>query len=149
TLVERIRLAGGVVIGKANLHELARGGLSLSSLGGQVLNPYDLSRTPGGSSGGTAAALAAGMAVLGIGTDTGQSVRSPASACCLVGVRPTRGLVSRAGLMPNSPTQDEAGPLARTVRDAALLLGVMDGYDPRDPITALGAQRRPVDYRQA
>jgi Asp-tRNA(Asn)/Glu-tRNA(Gln) amidotransferase A subunit family amidase len=146
TTVERIRRAGGIVIGKTNLQEFARGGLSESSLGGQTLNPYDLTRTPGGSSGGTGAALAAGMAVLGTGTDTGQSIRSPASACCLVGVRPTRGLVSRAGVMPNSFTQDEAGPLARTVTDAACLLGVMAGYDPRDPVTALGVGRQPASY---
>ena len=144
--VDRMRRAGAIVLGKTNLQELARGGVSLSSLGGQVLNPYDLTRTPGGSSGGTGVALAANMAVLGAGSDTGQSIRSPASANSLVGIRPTRGLVSRAGVMPNSCTQDEVGPLARTVRDAALLLDVMAGYDPMDPITALGVGKRPASY---
>lgn len=137
-VVDRLRRAGAIVLGKCNMTEFARGGISVSSLGGQALNPYDLARTPGGSSGGTGAALAAGFAVLGTGSDTGQSIRSPASACSLVGVRPTRGLVSRTGVMPNSFTQDEVGPIARTAEDAARLLDVMAGYDPRDPVTALG-----------
>ena len=117
--VARIRKAGALILAKANLQEFARGGMSISSLGGQVRNPYDLSRTPGGSSGGTGAAIAANFAVLGTGSDTGQSVRSPASANNLVGIRPTRGLVSRAGVIPNSLTQDEVGPIARTVTDTA------------------------------
>ena len=144
--VDRMRRAGAIFLGKTNMQEFARGGVSNSSLGGQVLNPYDLTRTPGGSSGGTGVALAANMAVLGTGSDTGQSIRSPASSNSLVGVRPTRGLVSRAGVMPNSSTQDEVGPLARTVKDAALLLDVMAGYDPNDPITALGVGKRPANY---
>jgi amidase len=139
--VARMRTAGALILAKANLQEFARGGMSISSLGGQVLNPYDLTRTPGGSSGGTGVAIAANMAVLGTGSDTGQSIRSPASANNLVGVRPTRGLVSRAGVIPNSLTQDEIGPITRTVTDAALLLDVMAGYDPADPITALGTGR--------
>lgn len=148
-VVERIRRAGAILLGKTNLQELARGGVSIGSLGGQVRNPYDLTRTPGGSSGGTGAALAANLAVLGTGSDTGQSIRSPASACSLVGVRPTHGLVSRRGLMPNSFTQDELGPMARTVRDAAMLLEVMAAEDPRDPVTALGAARPPARYVQS
>jgi amidase len=147
--VDRMRRAGAIILGKTNLQEFARGGVSISSLGGQVLNPYDLTRTPGGSSGGTGVALAANMTVLGTGSDTGQSIRSPASALSLVGVRPTRGLVSRGGVMPNSATQDEVGPLARTVKDAARLLDVMAGYDPRDPITALGFGKRPASYVDA
>src|SRR6202030_1282439 len=115
--VAKMRKAGALILAKANLQEFARGGVSISSLGGQVLNPYDLTRTPGGSSGGTGAAIASNFAVLGTGSDTGQSVRSPASANNLVGVRPTRGLVSRAGVIPNSFTQDELGPIARTVTD--------------------------------
>jgi Asp-tRNA(Asn)/Glu-tRNA(Gln) amidotransferase A subunit family amidase len=146
--VARIREAGALILAKANLQELARGGMSVSSLGGQVRNPYDLSRTPGGSSGGTGAAIAANFAVLGTGSDTGQSIRSPASANSLVGIRPTRGLVSRAGVIPNSQTQDEVGPIARTVTDAARLLGVMAGYDPDDPITAFGRTRIPASYTQ-
>jgi Asp-tRNA(Asn)/Glu-tRNA(Gln) amidotransferase A subunit family amidase len=148
-VVDRLRQAGAIILGKTNLQEFARGGLSNSSLGGQVRNPYDLTRTPGGSSGGTGAAVAANLTTLGTGSDTGQSIRSPASACSLVGVRPTRGLVSRAGVMPNSFTQDEVGPIARTVADAALLLDVMVGYDPKDPISAFGVGKRPDSYLAA
>jgi Asp-tRNA(Asn)/Glu-tRNA(Gln) amidotransferase A subunit family amidase len=146
--VAKMRKAGALILAKANLQEFARGGMSISSLGGQVLNPYDLTRTPGGSSGGTGVAIAANMAALGTGSDTGQSNRSPASANNLVGVRPTRGLVSRAGVIPNSLTQDEVGPITRTVTDAALLLDVMAGYDPADPISALGTGRIPRTYTQ-
>jgi amidase len=146
--VARMRKAGALILAKANMQEFARGGMSLSSLGGQVRNPYDLSRTPGGSSGGTGASIAANFAVLGTGSDTGQSIRSPASANNLVGIRATRGLVSRAGVIPNSLTQDEVGPITRTVTDAALLLDVMAGYDPADPITAFGNGRMPPSYTQ-
>jgi len=144
--VAKLRKAGALILGKANLQEFARGGMSKSSLGGQVLNPYDLTRTPGGSSGGTGAAIAANLALAGTGSDTGQSIRSPSSANNLVGVRPTRGLVSRNGVIPNSQTQDEVGPLARTVTDAALILDVMAGYDPADPITAFGRGRQAASY---
>ena len=144
--VARMRRAGALLLAKANMSEFARGGMSRSSLGGQVLNPYDLTRTPGGSSGGTGAAVAANLALIGTGSDTGQSIRSPASANNLVGVRPTRGLVSRSGVIPNSQTQDEVGPIARTVTDAALLLDVMVGYDAGDPITAFGTGRIPKSY---
>jgi amidase len=147
--VARMRKAGALILAKANMQEFARGGMSISSLGGQVHNPYDLGRTPGGSSGGTGAAIAANFAVLGTGSDTGQSIRSPASANNLVGIRATRGLVSRAGVIPNSLTQDEIGPLARTVTDAARLLDVMAGYDPADPITAFGIGRRPESFTQS
>lgn len=144
--VAKLRRAGALILGKANLQEFARGGMSKSSLGGQVLNPYDLTRTPGGSSGGTGAAVAANLALAGTGSDTGQSIRSPSSANNLVGVRPTRGLVSRSGVIPNSQTQDEVGPIARTVTDAALVLDVMAGYDPADPITAFGRGHQPASY---
>jgi amidase len=144
--VARIRKAGALILAKGNMSEFARGGMSNSSLGGQVRNPYDLERTPGGSSGGSGAAIAANFAVLSTGSDTGQSIRSPASANNLVGIRPTRGLVSRAGVIPNSLTQDEVGPITRTVTDAALLLDVMAGYDPADPITAFGNGRIPTSY---
>jgi amidase len=147
--VARMRKAGALILAKANMQEFARGGMSISSLGGQVHNPYDLGRTPGGSSGGTGASIAANFAVLGTGSDTGQSIRSPASANNLVGIRPTRGLVSRAGVIPNSLTQDEIGPIARTVSDAARLLDVMAGYDPADPITAFGVGRKPASYAQS
>jgi Asp-tRNA(Asn)/Glu-tRNA(Gln) amidotransferase A subunit family amidase len=144
--VDKMRKAGAIIFAKSNLQEFARGGVSVSSLGGQVLNPYDLTRTPGGSSGGTGAGIASNFAVLGTGSDTGQSIRSPASANSLVGVRPTRGLVSRAGVIPNSLTQDEVGPITRTVKDAAKLLDVMVGYDPKDPITAFGVGKPPASY---
>ncbi len=146
--VDRLRKAGALILAKANLQEFARGGMSISSLGGQVRNPYDLTRTPGGSSGGTGAAIAANLGVLGAGSDTGQSIRSPASACNLVGIRPTRGLVGRSGVIPNSLTQDEIGPITRTVMDAALMLDVMAGYDPNDPVTAFGNGRIPKSYTQ-
>ena len=144
--VAKLRRAGALILGKANLQEFARGGMSKSSLGGQVLNPYDLTRTPGGSSGGTGASVAANLALAGTGSDTGQSIRSPSSANNLVGVRPTRGLVSRSGVIPNSQTQDEVGPIARTVTDAALVLDVMAGYDPADPITVFGRGRQPASF---
>jgi amidase len=137
-IVARLRESGAVILGKTNLHELARAGTTVSSLGGQTLNPYDLSRTPGGSSGGTAVAVAANMAPVGLGSDTVNSIRSPASACDLVGLRPTRGLVSRSGIIPAALTQDMAGPIARTVADAALVLEVIQGYDEKDPTTADG-----------
>ncbi len=145
-VVRKLREAGAIILAKANMTELALGGTTASSLGGQTRNPYDLTRTPGGSSGGTGAALAASFGVVGTGSDTGQSVRSPASAQSLVGLRPTRGLISRSGIIPVSTTQDEAGPLARTVEDAARLLDVMAGYDTDDPITAFGAHRVPRTY---
>jgi Asp-tRNA(Asn)/Glu-tRNA(Gln) amidotransferase A subunit family amidase len=145
-VVKRLRAAGALILAKSNLTELARGGTTVSSLGGQTKNPYDLTRTPGGSSGGTGAALAANFAILGTGSDTGQSIRSPASAQSLVGLRPTRGLVSRDGIIPFSSTQDEAGPIARTVGDAARMLDVIAGYDPADPITAFGVHKIPPTY---
>jgi amidase len=146
-IVKRLRQAGALVLAKANLGELAIGdGTTVSSLGGRTRNPYDLTRTPGGSSGGTGAAIAANFAVLGTGTDTGQSVRSPASAQSLVGLRPTRGLLSRNGIIPYSTTQDEPGPITRTVEDAARMLDVMAGYDPEDSITALGWKKPPATY---
>src|SRR5258707_3245995 len=112
--VARIRKAGALIVAKANLQEFARGGMSISSLGGQVRNPYDLRRTPGGSSGGTGAPIAADFAVLGTGSDTGQAIRSPASANNLVPVPPTRSPVHRSGVIPNSMSQDESGPISRT-----------------------------------
>jgi amidase len=145
-IVARLREAGAVILAKANLMELARGGTTVSSLGGQTRNPYDLTRTPGGSSGGTGAAIAASFGVLGTGSDTGQSIRSPASAQSLVGLRPTRGLLSRSGIIPVSSTQDEAGPITRTVEDAARMLELIVGYDPADPVTAFGLDKVPSSY---
>lgn len=138
-VVAALKRAGAIVLGKTNMHELALEGLSVSSLGGQTVNPYDLTRTPGGSSGGTGAALAASFAVFGTGTDTVNSLRSPASANSLFSIRPTRGLVSRAGVMPISFTQDAVGPIARDLKDLAVALTVMagTGYDSEDNATAL------------
>lgn len=144
--VRRLREAGALILGKTNMHELALVGLTFSSLGEQTLNPYDLTRTPGGSSGGTGAAIACNFAVLGTGTDTVNSIRSPASATSCVGFRPTRGLVSRSGIVPVSFTQDAAGPITRTVEDAARMLEVMAGYDPDDPVTACGDGNIPKSY---
>src|SRR4030088_96857 len=144
--VKRLREAGALVLGKANLQEFASGGISVSSLGGQVKNPYDLTRTPGGSSGGTGAAVAANFAAAGSGSDTGGSIRSPSSATSLVGLRPTRGLISRDGIVPVSFTQDTIGPITRNVADTARLLDEMVGYDPNDPVTAFGVGNIPKTY---
>lgn len=145
-IVRRLREAGAIVLAKTNLHELASGGETVSTLGGQTLNPYDLTRTPGGSSGGTGAGIAANFGLLGIGTDGINSVRSPASANNLVGLRPTMGLVSRSGLVPCGLTQDTIGPLTRTVADAALLLDVIAGHDPADPVTSHATAHLPRSY---
>ena len=144
--VKRLRQAGALILGKANMSEFATGGISASSLGGQVKNPYDLTRTPGGSSGGTGAAVAANFAAVGTGSDTGGSIRSPASATSLVGLRPTRGLISRDGIVPVSFTQDTIGPMTRNVADTASLLDAMVGYDPNDPVTALSVGNIPKTY---
>ena len=145
-VVARLRKAGAIILGKSNMQEFAQGGVTISSLGGQTLNPFDLTRTPGGSSGGTGAAVAANLCAAGTGSDTVNSIRSPASANSLVGIRPTRGLLSRAGIMPVSETQDAIGPIARTVADAARILQVMAGYDPNDPPTAWSIGNAPADY---
>jgi amidase len=139
-LVRRLREAGAVILAKANLSELANfltDGMpsGYSSLGGQVLNPYDLALTPSGSSSGTAAAVALNMAPIGVGTETDGSIISPAVHQSLVGIKPTLGLISRDGILPISPSQDTAGPMARTVADAAALLVAMAGPDPADQAT--------------
>ncbi|MCJ1252808.1 hypothetical protein MMC24_000614 [Lignoscripta atroalba] len=147
--VVALRDAGAIILGKTNLHELALEGISVSSLGGQTINPYDKTRTPGGSSGGSGAAMAASLAVFATGSDTVNSLRSPASANSLFSVRPTRGLIGRTGIVPISYTQDVIGPITRTVKDAAVALTVMasTGYDPEDNTTALvPADIRGIDY---
>ena len=146
TITEKLRAAGAIILAKVNLHEFAIWGETVSSVRGQTLNPYDLTRTPGGSSGGTGAGVAANFATAGLGTDTVNSIRSPASANCLVGIRPTVGLVSRAGVIPYSFTQDAVGPLARNVTDAAKVLNVLVGYDPKDSATAAGVGHSEDDY---
>jgi amidase len=144
--VTKLRENGALILGKANLQEFASGGISVSSLGGQVKNPYDLTRTPGGSSGGTGAAVAANFAAAGTGSDTGGSIRSPSSANNLVGIRPTTGLISRDGIVPVSVTQDTIGPMTRNVADCARMLDAMAGYDPNDPVTALSVGHIPESY---
>lgn len=131
--------AGAIILGKANLHELALEGLTVSSLGGQTVNPYDHTRTPGGSSGGSGVAIGTSFAVFATGTDTVNSLRSPASANSLFSFRPTRGLITRAGVIPISYTQDTIGAMARNLKDLAAALTVMAGigYDPKDNHTAL------------
>ena len=124
-IVTLLKDAGAIILAKTNLHEFALWGETFSTLQGQTLNPYDLSRTPGGSSGGTGAALAANFGLVGIGTDTVNSIRSPASANALCGIRPTTGLVSADGIVPYSNSQDTAGPMARTVEDAVRVLDVI------------------------
>ncbi len=146
--VARIRKAGALILAKANLQEFARGGMSISSLGGQVRNPYDLGRTPGGSSGGTGARSPQDFAVLSTCSDTGQSIRSPASANNLVGIRPTRGLVSRAGVIPNSLPQDEVGPIAAQLRAPRFSSTHRGRLDPADPVTAFGIGHIPKSYTQ-
>ena len=147
-ITRKLKEAGALILAKVNLHEFAVWGESVSSILGQTLNPYDLTRTPGGSSGGTGAGLAANYGVVGIGTDTINSIRSPASACGLVGIRPTIGLVSRDGIIPYSFTQDTAGPLARTVADAVTVLEAIAGYDPADAVTAWSVGQIPASYAE-
>ncbi len=148
-IVKKLRDAGAVILGKTNLHELASGITSVSSLGGQTLNPYDLSRCPGGSSGGTGAAVAASFAAVGWGTDTCGSIRIPAAFGSLFGLRPTQGTVSRDGIVPLALTQDVAGPLARTVTDLAIALDVTVGADPNDPQTKAIAGNPPPSFRDS
>ena len=145
-ITKKLREAGAIILAKTNLHEFAIWGETISSIQGQTLNPYDLTRTPGGSSGGTGAAIAANFGIIGIGTDTINSVRSPSSANSLVGIRPTIGLVSREGIVPYSLTQDTAGPICRTVEDAVRTLDVLAGYDANDDITAWSVTRVPNSY---
>ena len=147
-ITKKLKKAGALILAKVNLHELAVWGESASSMLGQTLNPYDLTRTPGGSSGGTGAGVAANFGTAGLGTDSINSIRSPASACSLVGIRPTVGLVSRGGLIPYSFTQDTAGPIARTVTDAVVVLDAIVGYDPADAATAWSVGQVPETYTE-
>lgn len=136
TAVGRLKEAGALILAKTNLPDFATSWFAYSSAGGVTKNPYDLDRDPGGSSSGTGAAVAANLGAVGIGEDTGGSIRVPASFDNLVGVRVTTGLVSRKGMSPLVVFQDTAGPMTRTVKDAAILLDALVGYDPLDPFTA-------------
>ncbi len=135
-VVRRLRQAGAVIVGKNNLHEFAYGGSSLVSYFGEVHNPWDLGRIAGGSSGGSAAAVVAGLAYAAIGTDTAGSIREPAALCGCVGLKPTYGRVSSRGVIPLSSSLDHVGPLGATVADAAVVLQAIAGYDPADITTA-------------
>jgi amidase len=150
-VAQRLREAGAVILGKTNLSEWANIRSSHSSSGwsgrgGQTKNPYALDRNPCGSSSGSGAATAANLCAVAVGTETDGSVVCPASANGLVGIKPTVGLVSRAGIIPISHSQDTAGPMARTVRDAAILLGAMEGVDARDSVTAASVGKAAADY---
>jgi amidase len=147
--VDKLRAAGAVIVGKTNLHELASGITTISSIGGQTLNPYDLNRTPGGSSGGTGAGVAANFGAAGMGSDTCGSIRIPSANNNLFGLRGTMGLSSRAGIVPLSHTQDIGGPLARTVTDLAIMLDATVGADPADDITTHSNGHIPRSYRDA
>ncbi len=145
-VVARLRAAGAVILGKTNMHELAAGITSVSSLGGQTRNPYDPMRCPGGSSGGTGAAIAASFAAVGWGSDTCGSIRIPSAFNALVGLRPTQGLASRDGIVPLSHTQDIPGPLARSAGDLAIALDVTVGEDLADSVTRLARGWSPTAF---
>jgi amidase len=152
-IVSRLRAAGAVILAKANLSEWANfrsthSSSGWSSLGGQAANPYVLDRSPSGSSSGSAAGVSAGLAPLAVGTETDGSIVSPSSACGVVGVKPTAGLVSRTGLVPLSPVQDTAGPMAKSVADAAAMLSVLAAADPADPGVSDLPAHGATDYTQ-
>ena len=146
-MVARLRAAGAVVLAKSNMAEWAFSPyVTESSIAGITRNPYALDRVPAGSSGGTAAAVAASLGAVGLGSDTGNSIRGPSSHNALVGIRPTIGLTSRDGIIPLFAHNDVGGPMARTVADAAAVLSVVAGYDPADPVTAMVKDRPAEDY---
>ncbi|MFK8040857.1 amidase family protein [Congregibacter sp.] len=146
-VVQKLRDAGAIILAKLNLSEFASGG-AMNSLGGVIANPHHLGRTPSGSSGGTGAAIAAGFASMGLGTDTGGSVRGPSSANGIVGLKTTHGLLSRDGVVPLALSFDTVGPMTRNVTDLALSLGVMTGVDPADDSTTKSAGKSHTDYSQ-
>jgi Asp-tRNA(Asn)/Glu-tRNA(Gln) amidotransferase A subunit family amidase len=148
TAVGRLRAAGAIILAKTTMPDWATSWFSFSSKSGLTKNPYDLARDPGGSSSGTGAAVAANFGAIGVGEDTGGSIRLPASFNSLVGIKVTPGLISRAGMSPLVVFQDSAGPMCRTVRDVATLLEVMVGFDPEDPYTAAAMIAGNVKYSE-
>jgi len=151
TVARQLRDAGAILLGKANMSEWANfrsthSSSGWSARGGQARNPYVLDRNPCGSSSGSATAIAANLAMASLGTETDGSIVCPAHINGIVGIKPTVGLVSRAGIVPIAHSQDTAGPMARTVRDAAILLGVLTGVDPRDPATEGSVGKSHADY---
>jgi amidase len=147
--VRKLREAGAIMLVKSNMAEWAFSPYrTLSSTAGVTANPYDLNRVPAGSSGGTAAAVAANFGAVGLGTDTGNSIRGPSSHCSLVGIRSTMGLTSRDGIIPLYLRNDIGGPMCRTVEDAVRVLEVIAGYDPNDPITEKSRGKIPKNYTQ-
>jgi amidase len=152
-IVKKLRQAGAILLGKTNLSEWAnirsnRSSSGWSGRGGQTHNPYVLDRNPSGSSSGSGAAVSANLCTVAVGTETDGSIVSPSNANGIVGMKPTVGLVSRTGIIPISHTQDTAGPMCRTVRDAAILLGVLAGVDPEDEATAASKDKGHTDYTQ-
>ncbi|MBI4506062.1 MAG: amidase, partial [Chloroflexi bacterium] len=145
-VVRRLRAAGAIVIGKTHTHELAGGGTSINRFFGPARNPWDPTRIPGGSSGGSGIAVATGMAHAALGTDTGGSVRLPAALCGVVGLKATFGRVSRRGVLTRAWSLDHVGPLTRRVRDAAIVLGALAGHDAGDPQSS---RRAAADYLAA
>ncbi len=146
TVIARLRAAGAVILGKTSMPDFATAWFAYSSRSGTTKNPYDLDRDPGGSSSGTGAAIAANLAAVGLGEDTGGSIRLPSSFDNLVGLKVTPGLISRSGLSPLVVFQDSAGPMCRTVTDCAHVLNAIAGFDPADPFTATAAIAGRVDY---
>jgi amidase len=144
-LVKKLHAAGAIIIAKSNMHEFAAGFTTVGSLFGATRNPYALDRNPGGSSGGTGAAIAANFAAVGMGSDTCGSIRIPAAQNSLVG---TQGLASRTGIIPRGSTQDIGGPIGRSVTDIAIVLDATVGYDAADPETAASVDNTPKSYAE-